>query len=163
MAAGGGRGTGVAFSKEGEHDADDVSHGGLLFTRSEAGRPQPRRTESESGDETGSEVSGSEFSSNATSESEPEYAAGQGGRKTVSGADEIWAGGVSCVVGLQKRGLRGLMEGRRARERGQGGGRVGGGTQIAAGTPAGGGGVQATAGSNATTSINGNGVGLGIV
>ena len=31
--------------------------------------------------------------------------------------EEIWSGGVSCVLGLQKRGLRGLMEGRRARER----------------------------------------------
>ncbi|MCJ1239238.1 hypothetical protein MMC14_007232 [Varicellaria rhodocarpa] len=34
-------------------------------------------------------------------------------------ADEIWSGEVSCVVGLQKRGLRGLMEGRRMRERGR--------------------------------------------
>jgi hypothetical protein len=31
---------------------------------------------------------------------------------------EIWDGDVSCVIGLQKRGLRGLMEGRRLRERG---------------------------------------------
>lgn len=39
----------------------------------------------------------------------------------VSGAeeeeDEVWAGDISAVIGLQKRGLRGLMEGRRARER----------------------------------------------
>ena len=34
------------------------------------------------------------------------------------GADvEIWGGDISAVIGLQKRGLRGLMEGRRARER----------------------------------------------
>ncbi len=32
---------------------------------------------------------------------------------------EIWAGELSAVVGLQKRGLRGLMEGRRMRERGR--------------------------------------------
>ena len=32
---------------------------------------------------------------------------------------EVWSGEVSCVVGLQKRGLRGLMEGRRMRERGK--------------------------------------------
>ena len=32
---------------------------------------------------------------------------------------EIWNGAVSAVVGLQKRGLRGLMEGRRMRERGR--------------------------------------------
>lgn len=31
---------------------------------------------------------------------------------------EIWKGDVSAVIGLQKRGLRGLMEGRRLRERG---------------------------------------------
>lgn len=38
----------------------------------------------------------------------------------VGASDETWAGGVSCVVGLQKRGLRGLMEGRRMREREKG-------------------------------------------
>ncbi|KAG9236442.1 hypothetical protein BJ875DRAFT_533543 [Amylocarpus encephaloides] len=31
---------------------------------------------------------------------------------------EIWKGDISAVIGLQKRGLRGLMEGRRLRERG---------------------------------------------
>lgn len=30
---------------------------------------------------------------------------------------EVWSGAISAVVGLQKRGLRGLMEGRRLRER----------------------------------------------
>ncbi|KAJ8107765.1 hypothetical protein OPT61_g8640 [Boeremia exigua] len=40
-----------------------------------------------------------------------------------SGIDdrEMWNGVVSAVVGLQKRGLRGLMEGRRIREMGRGG------------------------------------------
>ncbi|KAF1834165.1 galactose oxidase [Decorospora gaudefroyi] len=39
-----------------------------------------------------------------------------------SGIDEreVWNGEVSAVVGLQKRGLRGLMEGRRIREMGRG-------------------------------------------
>jgi hypothetical protein len=32
--------------------------------------------------------------------------------------EEVWAGSLSSVVGLQKRGLRGLMEGRRMREMG---------------------------------------------
>lgn len=32
---------------------------------------------------------------------------------------EVWNGSLSAVVGLQKRGLRGLMEGRRLRERGR--------------------------------------------
>lgn len=34
---------------------------------------------------------------------------------------EVWNGEISAVVGLQKRGLRGLMEGRRIREMGRGG------------------------------------------
>lgn len=43
---------------------------------------------------------------------------------------EVWSGELSSVVGLQKRGLRGLMEGRRIREQyreggGSGDGRVG--------------------------------------
>ncbi|KAH0112768.1 hypothetical protein KCU82_g24178, partial [Aureobasidium melanogenum] len=33
--------------------------------------------------------------------------------------EDIWDGGQSHVIGLQKRGLRGLMEGRRIRERGR--------------------------------------------
>lgn len=33
--------------------------------------------------------------------------------------DDQWRGAVSSVIGLQKRGLRGLMEGRRLRERGR--------------------------------------------
>jgi hypothetical protein len=35
------------------------------------------------------------------------------------GEKEVWSGALSAVVGLQKRGLRGLMEGRRMRERGR--------------------------------------------
>jgi hypothetical protein len=31
--------------------------------------------------------------------------------------EKIWTGDLSSVIGLQKRGLRGLMEGRRIRER----------------------------------------------
>lgn len=33
------------------------------------------------------------------------------------GQREVWSGELSSVIGLQKRGLRGLMEGRRMRER----------------------------------------------
>ncbi|KAI9682103.1 MAG: hypothetical protein M1817_000157 [Caeruleum heppii] len=36
------------------------------------------------------------------------------------GEREVWSGEISSVVGLQKRGLRGLMEGRRLRERERG-------------------------------------------
>ncbi|KAL9610165.1 MAG: hypothetical protein Q9167_005119 [Letrouitia subvulpina] len=49
------------------------------------------------------------------------------GREVVeSGDGEVWTGGMSCVIGLQKRGLRGLMEGRRMRERGKSAGPVNG-------------------------------------
>jgi hypothetical protein len=51
--------------------------------------------------------------SSATSESASESM--DGGKAEEK---EVWRGGVSAVIGLQKRGLRGLMEGRRLRERG---------------------------------------------
>lgn len=71
---------------------------------------------SESDDDTRSEVSGSTVESSVASSAEYSVSAqGEG-----DGEEEVWAGGVSCVVGLQKRGLRGLMEGRRMRERGKG-------------------------------------------
>ncbi|EEY20996.1 ral2 [Verticillium alfalfae VaMs.102] len=39
------------------------------------------------------------------------------GESEGGGVREIWSGELSSVIGLQKRGLRGLMEGRRMRER----------------------------------------------
>ncbi|KAB2569974.1 Kelch repeat type 2 [Lasiodiplodia theobromae] len=48
------------------------------------------------------------------------------------GEREVWAGEISAVVGLQKRGLRGLMEGRRIREMGRSGRE---GTSIGTGLP----------------------------
>ncbi|CUS12462.1 unnamed protein product [Tuber aestivum] len=59
---------------------------------------------------------------------------GNGGkRESVEnlGAGDEWRGGVSSVIGLQKRGLRGLMEGRRMRERGRS---MGGSVSTGAGT-----------------------------
>ncbi|ESZ98320.1 hypothetical protein SBOR_1313 [Sclerotinia borealis F-4128] len=54
-----------------------------------------------------SDISGSDISGSIdTSES---------GR--INSVGEIWRGDISAVIGLQKRGLRGLMEGRRLRER----------------------------------------------
>ncbi len=120
MAAGGGRGTGVAFSKEGEAENEDIAQSGLTITRlrgSRRARTQP--SDQIEGEDTGSEIGGSEISSSAASESESDVGGDTHGRSVAIGAEEVWAGGISCVVGLQKRGLRGLMEGRRARERGQ--------------------------------------------
>ncbi|CCC06553.1 unnamed protein product [Sordaria macrospora k-hell] len=67
-----------------------------------AGLQQDRRPPSEELSATNS-VSGSEWSDMGEHERE------RGG--------EIWSGELSSVIGLQKRGLRGLMEGRRMRER----------------------------------------------
>jgi len=71
-------------------------------------------------------VSGSEWSSSEVGDGEP---GGQQG--------EVWSGELSGVIGLQKRGLRGLMEGRRMRER------TGTNTGLGMGAAAGGGGMGA--------------------
>ncbi|KAF1938661.1 hypothetical protein EJ02DRAFT_354099 [Clathrospora elynae] len=60
----------------------------------------------------------SSAASDATSASASDN--GFGGGSGIEGR-EVWHGEVSAVVGLQKRGLRGLMEGRRIREMGRGG------------------------------------------
>ena len=156
MAAGGGRGTSVPFSKEGEAELiEDIGQNGLTITRLQ-GREmnaQSKTEESESEADTGSEISGSDFSSSAASESGSEFS-GRDGPRVAVGAEEVWAGGVSCVVGLQKRGLRGLMEGRRARERQGPSSRVGGGAAAAL--------SAAAANININGTGNGHGVGLGI-
>ncbi|KAF6227044.1 hypothetical protein HO133_008485 [Letharia lupina] len=144
MAAGGGRGTGAAFSKEGEAENEEIAQGGLTITRLRGShRARTRSNDQSESEDTGSEISRSEISSSAASESESDVGGNTHGRRVAVGAEEVWAGGISCVVGLQKRGLRGLMEGRRARERGQTVGK---------------GGVLGINGA-----VNGNDVGLGIV
>ena len=100
-------------------------------SRAPAARTQQGNTNHSHGDTTsasddgasGSEASasasmGSSVTDGSTSESDLSR---KGGEVDESGDGEVWAGGMSCVVGLQKRGLRGLMEGRRMRERGRGG------------------------------------------
>lgn len=69
-------------------------------------------------EDTDDEVPDSAVTEESMSESETSLNA----RSLTGGADrdqEIWNGPVSSVVGLQKRGLRGLMEGRRMRDRGR--------------------------------------------
>lgn len=121
MAAGGGRGTSAVFGREDESfrfDEEDeevedpvdavVSNGGLHRLR-----PDSRDESDSEDDDAQSEVSENTMSSVADSD----YLSTDG----MQGGEEVWGGGISCVVGLQKRGLRGLMEGRRMRERGKGG------------------------------------------
>ena len=150
MAAGGGRGTGAAFGKEGDSDLADDLQGGLTITRLQARNAKVRDEASESGSEAGSEIS------SATSMSTISEESGNGKKVTAAvGEGEVWAGGVSCVVGLQKRGLRGLMEGRRIREK-ERGRAVGGLASLNAnGTVPGGGG-------GGGSGANGVDVGLGI-
>ncbi|KAK3989768.1 protein ral2 [Cladorrhinum sp. PSN332] len=71
-----------------------------------------------------------------------EWSTSEMGSERGGGRDrEIWSGDLSSVIGLQKRGLRGLMEGRRMRERtGTGTGTGIGGVQGSLGQGGGGGG-----------------------
>ncbi|KAF1990446.1 hypothetical protein K402DRAFT_401278 [Aulographum hederae CBS 113979] len=116
-----------------------------------AGNPVSARTNSRRDDD---EVS----SASTEAASVSDLSAGAGG---LAGEQEIWTGELSAVVGLQKRGLRGLMEGRRIREMGSrevmghggGAGSQGGGP----GGPATGGNVPGSMGSIAEARI-----GLGI-
>ena len=63
-------------------------------------------------------------------------------RKKQQEVRETWTGDVSSVIGLQKRGLRGLMEGRRMRERANTAGTVGTGNGSGGDGNGGGGGRQ---------------------
>ncbi|KAI9843950.1 MAG: hypothetical protein M1837_005991 [Sclerophora amabilis] len=67
------------------------------------------------------DISSNASTSNSTNTTNSEYGSSDagGGGGGVGVEREVWAGAVSSVVGLQKRGLRGLMEGRRMRERGR--------------------------------------------
>lgn len=66
---------------------------------------------------TGSGDSTSTATSATTSTTFSEGEMGTGTDARGSRDHKIWSGEMSSVIGLQKRGLRGLMEGRRARER----------------------------------------------
>lgn len=128
MAAGGGRGTGSIFGREGEplvldEAADNADPAVVVDLTARRAPTQPRAeplppSPSTSDDDTRSEVSGSTVESSVASSTDYISASNA---SFDEGEEEVWQGGVSCVVGLQKRGLRGLMEGRRMRERGKGG------------------------------------------
>lgn len=138
MAAGGGRGTGFdrfrgvnlnnGYDVEinGNHeilangsDSDDFiaprARGPLrIDTSFRIGAPRQAAVD-ESEDEDSSVDGSASKASSVTDGSEYLGTDGTGG----SDGDEVWDPEGSCVVGLQKRGLRGLMEGRRIRERGR--------------------------------------------
>ncbi|CZT44563.1 related to regulatory protein ral2 [Rhynchosporium secalis] len=62
-------------------------------------------------------ASGSVASDVSESDMSSSVSTSDAGQRSTHGR-EVWRGDVSAVIGLQKRGLRGLMEGRRLRERG---------------------------------------------
>lgn len=69
----------------------------------------------------------------STSASGSEWSSSEVGERNERRAQAVWNGELSSVIGLQKRGLRGLMEGRRMRERtGTSGGGGGGGMSATA-------------------------------
>ncbi|KAF2437015.1 hypothetical protein EJ08DRAFT_674103 [Tothia fuscella] len=135
MAAGGG--SGVTFFN---HSLVDGTSAGLTNGHNSQDPGQPTRSNTNDAQtsltaqglrelrintEVASRRPGTAMSS--TSEDEPNSAGGVSdaassvggdGRSNsmASGGAEMWAGELSSVVGLQKRGLRGLMEGRRIRE-----------------------------------------------
>ena len=128
MAAGGGRGTGFK------------NFGGVLLSESEMSNdPEPVATPGVNGlsrlqnPNSSTGRNGQEPPDLGTDDSEDETSSIEGGPNIDDLQDsagyvgieepeteeEIWNADRSCVVGLQKRGLRGLMEGRRMRERGK--------------------------------------------
>ncbi|KAK7547571.1 hypothetical protein BKA81DRAFT_363296 [Phyllosticta paracitricarpa] len=121
---------------------------------------------------------GSNHSASTETSATSDWASNTGKDPAMLGGDkrEVWAGEISAVVGLQKRGLRGLMEGRRIREMGRSSGMSSLGPGSAGGprsagmasTPGSGGGAGAQRGRQGSLSAEGSGsvdsgkVGLGI-
>ncbi|KKY17996.1 putative regulatory protein ral2 [Phaeomoniella chlamydospora] len=133
MAAGGGRGTGMNSGAGGTlqtlneqaGDKNDRSLGslsakaaGLRINTSVAANGRSgvhghkKKDSLDSASTSTSMSSNTDFSTTTASDSET------GGRAGEAREREVWTGDISSVVGLQKRGLKGLMEGRRLRERG---------------------------------------------
>ena len=120
MAAGGGRGTAKMYGNipvcdESVQETESVA-------ASTNGFPRTKRNRSVAGSV--SENSASDSSSDTSSVHSAEDTAERSTSRNRTTPDmeeeeEIWNGDRSCVIGLQKRGLRGLMEGRRLRERGK--------------------------------------------
>ena len=104
----------TALAREDPTGDGDKSAGGFT-TSSSIG--QSNYPPSEPGSSSASAVSG--LSGSGTLDGDDVAHGNQGRAGTMDiGDEEIWSGEISAVVGLQKRGLRGLMEGRRLRERG---------------------------------------------
>lgn len=166
MAAGGGKG--VAFKDIGTsvHPPRVQSLAGIegLSLNGNGGGRNPLRVDTEmaNGRTTRTTLRGESLTEE--DEDVPDSASTTGSAYSVTSSrhgsrddEEVWDGGQSHVIGLQKRGLRGLMEGRRIRERGRSDGTGTAGSIT---------GSSVTGGSVASGSISGpsdpKGLGLGI-
>lgn len=166
MAAGGGKG--VAFKDIGTsvHPPRVQSLAGIegLSLNGNGGGRNPLRVDTEmaNGRTTRTTLRGESLTEEE--EDVPDSASTTGSAYSVTSSrhgsrddEEVWDGGQSHVIGLQKRGLRGLMEGRRIRERGRSDGTGTAGSIT---------GSSVTGGSVASGSISGpsdpKGLGLGI-
>ena len=114
----------TALPREDPTGDGDKSAGGFTTSSSIA---QSNYPPSEPGSSSASAVSGLSGSGTLDGDDIIHGAQGRAGI-TDFGDEEIWSGEISAVVGLQKRGLRGLMEGRRLRERGGSAGSIPGGS-----------------------------------
>ncbi|KIW84225.1 hypothetical protein Z517_03474 [Fonsecaea pedrosoi CBS 271.37] len=140
MAAGGGRGLrGVAGSNlvgmsRRESEATTIAEATVGLTNKTAGlklatnyeEPSKKRGHGKSSSMDSASTATSASTSTDMSRTDTETS-GQDDNAEHTGhgerdSQEIWTGDLSSVIGLQKRGLRGLMEGRRLRERANTGG-----------------------------------------
>ncbi|KAJ2896469.1 regulatory protein [Zalerion maritima] len=97
-------------------NGSDVSGPGLSRTNSalRLNTSVPSSSTSSAGGRPGSEELSARSATSSVSGSEWSSELGDSERE---GPREVWNGELSSVIGLQKRGLRGIMEGRRMRER----------------------------------------------
>ncbi|EXJ81442.1 hypothetical protein A1O3_07734 [Capronia epimyces CBS 606.96] len=139
MAAGGGRGlvgaAGGIMSPPGRRESEATTIADQTFSGKMAGLKlstsyeEPKRgghgkassidsNSTATSASTSTDVSQSQTDTETSAQEDKTDRDGKGPRET----RDIWTGDISSVIGLQKRGLRGLMEGRRLRERANTGG-----------------------------------------
>lgn len=135
MAAGGGRATGVndglaPYGNLGRRESeattvgDSSLAGKTAMLKIDSNKPdQPNGTAAKNGHKKSDSIESASTDTSASAstdfsqtDTESTQDEGEGGVRKRE-VREAWTGDVSSVIGLQKRGLRGLMEGRRMRER----------------------------------------------
>lgn len=128
MAAGGGRGTGAGSGgtlealerRESQSTAVGDERPGSSLAQAASGlriSENHRRGHSKSSSMDSTSTATSASTSTGVSQTDTEPSANENESQVPRDRSrEVWTGDMSSVIGLQKRGLRGLMEGRRLRE-----------------------------------------------